>query len=134
MAYKMDTSLGGIKNLDLFRLGIPLLKDTAVRYLRNCAQFGIFNITNALNINGDAEWVPRLKYFLILSSFRVFSILQGVYSRFLKGNASSSQAENYGKQALAYAKIGIDLLADTESFLFPPKGNFFLSCFVLKHM
>ena len=47
-----------------------------------------------------------LDFFVAFSMFRIAAILQGVYARGLKGNASSTRATAMGPRAVQFAKLG----------------------------
>jgi hypothetical protein len=122
MAFLLEKSENGVKGLPLFKLGIPSPKDCILRYFRHCVEFGLCNIINSYKQDGDSGWVDKFKYYIVLSTFRVFTILQGVYFRFLKGNASSTLAKKYGETAMIYANLGFNVMNTRKSILFPLEG------------
>lgn len=71
---------GGLAGLDLAELNIPTVEEIVQRY---CAKTG-------------QESLPDLDYCLAYNMFRLASIVQGVYSRALQGNASSEKAMSMG--------------------------------------
>lgn len=117
-----QTAVMGLKGLNLHKLGIPSHKEFVASYFKWCIKLGIPNIMNSFQPSGDAEWLPRYKYFLILSAFRMAAILQGVYSRSLKGNASSTKATMMGQRAVLFAKLAANLAGETRSLLFPSES------------
>ncbi|SOE98822.1 Predicted kinase, aminoglycoside phosphotransferase (APT) family [Burkholderia sp. OK233] len=84
--------LAGRSNAELEQMGIPSERDFVSQY---CKRTGIEDI-------GAGDWYFYLAYNL----FRVAAILQGVMKRALDGNASSSQALEYGERAALTADIG----------------------------
>ncbi|XP_021113126.1 acyl-CoA dehydrogenase family member 10 isoform X7 [Heterocephalus glaber] len=91
--------LKGVRDWDLTQLGIP----TAEEYLRMyCLHMGISPIKN---------W----NFYMAFSFFRVAAILQGVYKRSLKGQASSANAEQSGKLVEFISNLAWDF-ATKEGF------------------
>lgn len=91
--------LKGVSDRDLTQLGIP----TAEEYFRMyCVHMGTPPIKN---------W----NFYMAFSFFRVAAILQGVYKRSLKGQASSANAEQSGKLAEFVSNLAWDF-ATKEGF------------------
>ena len=88
------------------------------------------NITGSFNVENDGEWLSKYKVYLILSGFRTAAILQGVYARGIKGNASSTRAKMMGETAKIYVQSAATLVSEKDCILFPLKGVFrvLLSC------
>ncbi|XP_021113124.1 acyl-CoA dehydrogenase family member 10 isoform X5 [Heterocephalus glaber] len=94
-----DYGKQGVRDWDLTQLGIP----TAEEYLRMyCLHMGISPIKN---------W----NFYMAFSFFRVAAILQGVYKRSLKGQASSANAEQSGKLVEFISNLAWDF-ATKEGF------------------
>lgn len=73
---------GGLMGADLDALGIPTIDETVERY---AARTGRDNI-------------DHLDFCFAYNTFRLASIVQGVYARALQGNASSPEAKKMGGQ------------------------------------
>ena len=82
---------GGLAGLDLAPLGIPSIEDAAARYQR-----------------AVGRTVEQLDYCLAYNMFRLASIVQGVYARALKGNASSPEAAKMGESVPPLAAMAWD--------------------------
>jgi len=102
----------GIAGMDLQALGIP----TDIEYMKSyCAATG----------------VPPVKiwnYYLAFSFFRIAAILQGVYARSLKGQASQDSAKDIGSLAEYVADVGWKIAAkepidSMPQFIKPSKGE-----------
>jgi aminoglycoside phosphotransferase (APT) family kinase protein len=92
MVWRMPRSVrGGLAGLDLAPLGIPSIEEAAARYSRA--------------VGRDVE---HLDYCLAYNMFRLASIVQGVYARALKGNASSPEAAKMGENVRPLAMMAWD--------------------------
>ena len=80
---------GGLMGADLNALGIPTLEDAVARYAARTGR----------------EGVDDLDFCFAYNTFRLASIIQGVYARALQGNASSPQAIETGKQIRPLAAL-----------------------------
>ena len=80
---------GGLMGADLDALGIPSLEDAVARYAARTGR----------------EGVDDLDFCFAYNTFRLASIIQGVYARALQGNASSPQAIETGKQIRPLAML-----------------------------
>lgn len=89
----------GLGGLDLRRLAIPDEAECVAAY---CKLRGIDAISSK-------DWT----YYLAFCMFRMASILQGVMSRALQGNASSASALAAGRRAVPLAQIGWNLVQDS---------------------
>ncbi|MEO0369448.1 MAG: phosphotransferase family protein [Pseudomonadota bacterium] len=83
----------GLGDIDRAAHGIPAEQTLVSRY---CAARSMDEITN---------W----SFYLAFSFFRLASISQGVYSRHMKGNASSGDAKHAGKVTDVLASLGAEL-------------------------
>jgi len=91
--YHLPAEVPGIKGLvgyDLGALGLPAQDDVVEVYA---------------SARGLSE-VGDLDFYVAFSLFRLTAILQGVYARALKGNASSADAESVGERAGFLAEHG----------------------------
>jgi aminoglycoside phosphotransferase (APT) family kinase protein len=88
--------LGGV---DLGRLSIPSEAECVAAY---CRIRGIEAISSQ-------DWA----YYLAFCMFRLASILQGVLSRALQGNASSANALAAGRRARPLAQMGWQLVQES---------------------
>lgn len=79
-----------VGGLDLRALGIPDLGEIVARY---CAATG-------------RGGLPDMEWYFAYNLFRIAAILQGVKKRALLGNASSTEALDYGSRVEAYACRG----------------------------
>lgn len=82
--------LAGLEGADLAALGIP---DEA-EFLRCYA--------NAAGRDLPEEW----SFYIAFSFFRLAAIVQGVFDRGLKGNASAANATQYGERTIMFARAG----------------------------
>jgi len=82
--------LPGLADADLTLLGIP---DEA-------------RFTETYFAARRAAPTEHWPYYVAFAFFRLTSIVQGVYARALQGNASASNAIDYGDRAVAFAKFG----------------------------
>ena len=80
---------GGLMGADLDALGIPALEDAVARYAARTGR----------------EGVDDLDFCFAYNTFRLASIIQGVYARALQGNASSPQAIETAKQIRPLAML-----------------------------
>jgi aminoglycoside phosphotransferase (APT) family kinase protein len=80
----------GLGGLDLAALGIPSEADYVADY---CRAAGL-------------DSVPHYSFYLAFSFFRFAAIAQGIYARFLGGNASAPNAEQVGLMAAPLAELG----------------------------
>ncbi len=64
-------------------------------------------VTAYVDVTKDEKVIAELDYHLAFASFRMASILQGVYARAKKGNASSAQALEVGKLSSFIAGLGV---------------------------
>eukprot|EP00475_Leptophrys_vorax_P002783 TRINITY_DN11575_c0_g1_i1.p1 TRINITY_DN11575_c0_g1~~TRINITY_DN11575_c0_g1_i1.p1 ORF type:complete len:591 (-),score=133.63 TRINITY_DN11575_c0_g1_i1:13-1785(-) len=118
---KLNAALPGLKGLRLENLGIPLHRQMTLNYFKHAVKNGVNNIVGSFDTGCDGEWYPKYKFYLVLSGFRMAGILQGVYDRALKGNASSSRAKIMGEVAKLYAESAAVLTKEQDSLLFPLK-------------
>ena len=97
MRYRLpNAEFQGLSGVDLRRLGIPSEAECVAAY---CRLRGIDAIS-------ARDWT----YYLAFCMFRFASILQGVLSRALQGNASSATALAAGRRAIPLAQIGWQLV------------------------
>ncbi len=80
---------GGLMGADLDALGIPTIEETVERYAAR---------TGRGRIDG-------LDFCFAYNTFRLASIIQGVYARALQGNASSPEAMKMGRQIRPLAAL-----------------------------
>ncbi|MEO1015315.1 MAG: phosphotransferase family protein [Pseudomonadota bacterium] len=81
---------GGLAGRDLGELGIPTLEEAVAYYCERTGRDGL----------------PDLDFCLAYNMFRIAAIVQGVYARSLKGNASSPEAAKTGAQVQPLAQLG----------------------------
>jgi aminoglycoside phosphotransferase (APT) family kinase protein len=93
-----DAPVPGLAGLDLAALGIPSEADYIAGY---CAAAGI-------------DRVPDYAFYLAFSFFRFAAIAQGIYARFLGGNASAPNAEQVGLLAAPLAELGWEAAGRTR--------------------
>lgn len=96
MQLRMDHAgiMSGLAGKDRAALGIPSEEDYVAAY---CQRMGI---------SGIEHW----NFYLVFSFFRFAAILQGVKSRALAGNASSTKALQMGDLVGPLAKLAVELL------------------------
>jgi aminoglycoside phosphotransferase (APT) family kinase protein len=80
----------GLIGLDLAELGVPSEEDYIAEY---CAEAGL-------------DGVPNYNFYLAFSFYRFAAIAQGIYARFLAGNASAPNAREVGLLAAPLAELG----------------------------
>ena len=80
---------GGLMGADLKELGIPSLEETVARYAARTGR----------------DKIDDIDFCFAYNTFRLASIIQGVYARALQGNASSPQAIEMGKQIRPLAAL-----------------------------
>jgi len=82
----------GFAGVDIAALGIPSIEDYTATYCQRTGRDGI----------------PALDFYIAYNTFRLASIVQGVYSRALQGNASNAKAMEMGAavEPLAVAAWG----------------------------
>ncbi|MBI1393729.1 MAG: phosphotransferase [Alphaproteobacteria bacterium] len=80
---------GGLAGRDLASEGLPSLDEAVDRYCLRTGRKGL----------------PDLEFCLAYNMFRIAAIIQGVYARSLKGNASSPEAAKTGAQVAPLANI-----------------------------
>ncbi|XP_013868840.1 acyl-CoA dehydrogenase family member 11 [Austrofundulus limnaeus] len=68
--------------------------------------------------------VPQLNFFLALSVFKMAAIAQGIYARYLQGNASAPNANEFGQNVEPLAEIALQLIKRPLSG--PTKDGLFL--------
>lgn len=85
----------GLAGLNLAKMGIPSLQEYIAAYARNA------------KLEGP---VKHFEYYVALSLFRISAITQGVYARSKLGNASSANAQGFGKAATELATIALEVL------------------------
>ncbi len=88
----------GFVGSDIASLGIPSQADYVAAYCQRTGRDGV------------ADWV----FFMAFSLFRVAAIQQGVYTRALKGNASSEIAHQFGNLYPVVAQQGWALVEDSQ--------------------
>ncbi|XP_067946523.1 acyl-CoA dehydrogenase family member 10-like isoform X2 [Watersipora subatra] len=98
--------MGGFAGEDLTGTGIPTLDQYVAQY---CHLTGIDSISD-----------PPLDYYMAFTCFRMSAIVQGVYKRFLMGQASAPNAESVGKRAEPFAKLGCMIAEEGLSSLTGP--------------
>ncbi|BFM08193.1 phosphotransferase [Halioxenophilus aromaticivorans] len=96
MQLRMDHAgiMSGLAGKDRAALGIPSEEEYVAEY---CQRMGI---------SGIEHW----NFYLVFSFFRFAAILQGVKSRALAGNASSTKALQMGELVVPLAKLAVELL------------------------
>ncbi|XP_064619377.1 acyl-CoA dehydrogenase family member 10-like isoform X2 [Lineus longissimus] len=107
--------LPGFGALNFQKHGIPSLKEYVAQY---CRKLGISGVDN-------------FDFYLAFVCYRVAAILQGVYKRALKGQASSTDAESVGMLAGMIANLGWDVAsrshlpssAKSRGHQTPPSGD-----------
>lgn len=80
---------GGLMGADLDALGIPTIDDTVEQYAKRTGR----------------DKIEDLDFCFAYNTFRLASIVQGVYSRALQGNASSPEAKKMGGQIKPLAAL-----------------------------
>lgn len=80
----------GFIGLDLEALGVPTQKERFDAY---------FRLVGREPLSND-DW----NYYIAFNLFRLAAIVQGVYARGLKGNASSREAQNFGAMVAVFAE------------------------------
>jgi aminoglycoside phosphotransferase (APT) family kinase protein len=85
----------GLKGVDRQELGIPTEEEYVAAY---CRRRGLATI-------------PDWSFYLAVSLFRLAAICQGVYSRGLQGNASSTAALGFGKKTDVIAEHALEIVA-----------------------
>jgi aminoglycoside phosphotransferase (APT) family kinase protein len=100
MRYRLpNEEFQGLGGLDVRQLSIPSEAECVAAYC---------------NIRGSEPVQPRdWTYYLAFCMFRLASILQGVLSRALQGNASSATALAAGRRARPLAEMGWRLVQDS---------------------
>ncbi len=94
MPYHMEPEdFDGIAGLDLATMGIPEQDRYVADYCRR---------TN--------RPVMDMTFYIVFSMFRIAAILEGVYARYVQGNASSEDAGRVGLKAKPYAECAWDLV------------------------
>ncbi|ADP72107.1 aminoglycoside phosphotransferase [Rhodomicrobium vannielii ATCC 17100] len=99
MAYRTPKDLPilkGLKGVDLNALGIPSEEEIVAAYCRRAGR----------------DSVPDLTFFIALSFFRFAAIAQGVYARFLQGNAADKRAPLAEQAAQVLAQEGWKIAAN----------------------
>jgi len=96
---------------DLGYYGVPSEKRLIEEY---CNYWGIK--TEALKGPEDKYW----RFYLSFATFRLAGIGQGVYKRSLQGNASSTNAGNFGKLTILVADLGWKIANPSENMLSAP--------------
>ena len=90
MQWKMPSGIrGGFNKLNLKNYGIPEFNEYIDLYCQN---------TNRGSI-------PNLEFYFAFNIFRLASIIQGVYSRALQGNASNIKAIEMGEMIQPLAEL-----------------------------
>ncbi len=87
-------AVGGLGGIHRKTLGIPSEAEYVNAY---CDRRGLSGI-------------PNWDFYIVFSFFRLAAILQGVLKRAIDGNASSSQAFEYGRLAPILANLAIDIV------------------------
>lgn len=80
---------GGLMGADLDALGIPTIEETVERYAARTGR----------------DRIDDLNFCFAYNTFRLASIVQGVYARALQGNASSPEAKKMGGQIKPLAAL-----------------------------
>ena len=80
---------GGLMGADLEALGIPTIEETVERYAARTGR----------------DRIDDLDFCFAYNTFRLASIVQGVYARALQGNASSPEAKKMGGQIRPLAAL-----------------------------
>ena len=88
----------GLGDRDLESLGIPDMQEIVAEYCRHAG----------------VERVEHLEFSIIFNLFRLAGISQGVYKRGLEGNASSSQAHEFGEVVQQYAETAWRMVENLE--------------------
>ncbi|KAK5615549.1 acyl-CoA dehydrogenase member 11 [Crenichthys baileyi] len=87
----ITSSIGSLKGIE----GIPAAGDLISIY---CRCRGI-----------PSASFPQLNFYLAVSLFKMASIAQGIYARYLLGNASAPNADQFGQNVEPLAKIALQL-------------------------
>ncbi|MEJ8571588.1 phosphotransferase [Microbaculum marinum] len=93
MVYDLPSTtpnLGGLSDLDLPSLGIPLQADYVAAYCRRTGR----------------EEIAEFDFYKAFALFRFASIAQGIYARALEGSASAPNALEVGRLARPLADLG----------------------------
>ncbi|XP_062335811.1 acyl-CoA dehydrogenase family member 11 [Osmerus eperlanus] len=106
------STMGSLRGVE----GVPTPKDLISIYCR---------------CRGIPASLPQLNFYLALSIFKVAGIAQGVYARHLLGNASATNAAQFGHSVEPLAKVGLQIAtspsrsphADSMLFLQTAKGQ-----------
>jgi aminoglycoside phosphotransferase (APT) family kinase protein len=88
----------GLLGLDLASEGIPAEKELIAHYAA------------AAGLDEVGDW----RFFQALSIFRLAAIVQGVYARALKGNASSGSGLAMGARVPALAEAGLEVIREAD--------------------
>lgn len=91
----------GLQGLDLAKLGVPDESALLAAYARH----------------GGRDAAPHWPFYKVFSFFRLAAIVQGVFARGLKGNASSDNAAGFERLASLYLSIAWSLTRNE-----PPAG------------
>ncbi|KAE9547284.1 hypothetical protein FO519_009504, partial [Halicephalobus sp. NKZ332] len=94
------TPLPALGKKNLSNLGIPDVKDLLEIYYKSTNQEPL----------KDSEWA----FYMAFVCFRYAAIAQGVYKRFLQGQASSTQAGKFGAMPKLLAELGMKIIKDAE--------------------
>ena len=93
MMYRMPAEVAsGLAGADLAALNIPSEADYVAAYCRRTGRDGI----------------PHLQFYIAFNFFRLTAILHGVRGRYLRGSASSAQAEAHSARWAVMARTGWD--------------------------
>ncbi|XP_029313709.1 acyl-CoA dehydrogenase family member 11 [Cottoperca gobio] len=99
------STLGSLKGIE----GIPTVDDLISIYCR---------------CRGIPCALPQLNFYLALSVFKIAAIVQGVYARHLRGNASAPNADQFGQCVEPLAKVALQLAQ--RSVTGPTEDSLFL--------
>lgn len=88
----------GLAGLDSDNMGIPSEDEYLQRYLAR---------------TGHTD-LPHWTFYLAFGLFRIAAILQGIWSRAQSGQASASDADEVGRQAMPLAELGWDIARSTK--------------------
>ncbi|NXS51174.1 ACD11 dehydrogenase, partial [Brachypteracias leptosomus] len=98
----------------LFHFWPPALKDvgagTALAFRGNIEMPSFEELVSVYcRCRGISTTLPNLNFFLALSCFKLAAIAQGVYARYLLGNASAENSHEFAKMVEPLAQRGLEL-------------------------
>lgn len=99
--FSLINSMGSLKGIE----GIPSVEDLISIYC---------------HCRGIPSSIPDLHFYLALSVFKIAGIAQGIYARYLLGNASAQNAAEFGQCVEPLAKVALQIAQ--KSLSEPDKG------------